>query len=154
MSILSLAALLPDADVIAFTLHIPYAAPWGHRGASHSVLMALLMGFLIGLSLARFFGSVKRAVASAVLAVASHGLLDALTNGGLGVALLWPYSQARLFAPMRPLPVAPIGLELLSDRGLQVLLIESMYFLPLFLYALWPRPGKASETSEANRSTP
>ena len=43
------------------------------------------------------------------LVVASHGLLDALTDGGLGAALLWPFSDERFFAPWRPLPVAPIG---------------------------------------------
>jgi membrane-bound metal-dependent hydrolase YbcI (DUF457 family) len=43
-----------------------------------------------------------------LVAAASHGLLDALTNGGLGVALLWPLSDARFFAPLRPIQVAPL----------------------------------------------
>ena len=38
MALFSALALLPDADVIAFKLGIPYSAPWGHRGATHSLL--------------------------------------------------------------------------------------------------------------------
>ena len=68
-----------------------------------------------------------------------HGLLDALTDGGLGVALAWPWSDARIFAPWRPLPVAPIGGGLLSLRGARVMALETLVFAPLLLYGLWPR---------------
>ena len=43
------------------------------------------------------------------LVVLSHPLLDALTTGGLGVALWWPWSDVRIFAPLRLIPVSPIG---------------------------------------------
>lgn len=132
-------AMLPDADVIAFMLRIPYSAPWGHRGASHSLLLALLVGLGIGGGLGWLRGQLGRYLLASVLVLASHGLLDTLTDGGLGVALLWPWSKARFFAPVRPLPVAPIGLGMLSERGLSVLLTETLYFLPLLLAALWPR---------------
>ena len=145
MAALAVAALLPDADVIAFYFRIPYSAPWGHRGASHSLLLAVVAGTVLGLLLSRWFESIWKSVVSALLAVMSHGLLDALTNGGLGVALLWPHSLVRYFAPIRPLPVAPIGLGLLSNEGLRILLMEAFYFLPLFLYALWPRPKHRSQ---------
>ena len=72
-------------------------------------------------------------------AVASHGILDTLTDGGLGAALFWPFSNARVFAPVRPLPVAPIGAGMLSARGLYVSGVEFLVFLPAWLYALWPR---------------
>jgi inner membrane protein len=127
-------SLLPDLDVIAFPLGIPYAAPFGHRGAAHSLFVALAAGAIIGLVARRpWLG------AGAALVVASHGLLDTLTNGGLGVALLWPLSAHRYFAPWRPLPVAPIGVGLLGPYGLRVMSFELLWFLPLFLYALWPR---------------
>ena len=80
------------------------------------------------------------------VAVGSHGLLDALTDGGLGAALLWPSSNARLFAPVRPLPVAPIGAGMLSSRGLYVVAVEFVLFLPFWAYALWPRRRAASES--------
>src|SRR5262245_29406475 len=34
-------ACAPDLDVLAFALRIPYAASWGHRGMTHSLLAAL-----------------------------------------------------------------------------------------------------------------
>ena len=79
--------------------------------------------------------------------IASHGLLDAMTDGGLGVALLWPISNHRYFAPWRPIPVAPIGARMLSGRGLEVVTTELLYFLPLLIYALWPR--RRTEAAEA-----
>lgn len=141
---LSVLSLLPDADVIAFWLHIPYAAPWGHRGASHSLLLAGLAGALCGVWLGRWQGRALRALIVCVAVACSHGLLDAITDGGLGVALLWPWDQKRIFFPLRPLPVAPIGLRLFSRRGLWVLLRETLYFLPLLTWALWPRTPRAS----------
>lgn len=139
MGFLSLLALLPDADVVAFALRIPYSAPWGHRGASHSLVFAALGGLAVA-GLARWKGEpAGRWGLLAFLALASHGLLDALTDGGLGAALLWPFSNARLFAPVRPLPVAPIGVGMLSPRGLYVVVVEFIAFLPFWAYALWPR---------------
>jgi inner membrane protein len=138
MMALSAFALAPDADVIAFALGIPYAATWGHRGAAHSLVFALAAGTVAG-ALLPLYGSRLRAMLAFGLVMASHGLLDALTSGGLGIALLWPASDARLFAPWRPLPVAPIGMGMLSRRGLSVLLHETAIFMPLLLYALWPR---------------
>lgn len=40
------ASVLPDADVLAFRFGIPYADPFGHRGASHSLALAVLLGLL------------------------------------------------------------------------------------------------------------
>jgi inner membrane protein len=73
------------------------------------------------------------------LVVASHGLLDALTDGGLGAALLWPFSDERFFAPWRPLPVAPIGSRFWSAGGLAVAATELAWFLPLLVWTCWPR---------------
>ena len=39
-----LCAVLPDADVIGFRFGISYADAFGHRGFSHSLAFALLMG--------------------------------------------------------------------------------------------------------------
>jgi inner membrane protein len=66
-------------------------------------------------------------------------LLDTLTDGGLGIALLWPFSNERFFAPWRPIPVAPIGARMLSSRGLHVVLTEALQFSPLLAWAIWPR---------------
>lgn len=132
-------ALLPDADVVAFVFRIPYSAPWGHRGASHSFVFAAGVALLVALAAKWASAPPLRWGALAFLAVASHGLLDSLTDGGLGAALLWPFSNARLFAPVQPLPVSPIGAGMLSPRGLYVVGVELLAFIPFWAYALWPR---------------
>lgn len=130
---LSAFSLLPDLDVIAFRFGVPYAAPLGHRGATHSIAFALACAG-VAWALTRS----KKSTLALFVVVLSHPLLDALTDGGLGVALFWPLSDARFFAPWRPLPVAPLGTGMLSARGLRVLLVEAAVFFPLWLYAFVP----------------
>ncbi|SNS71883.1 inner membrane protein [Sphingomonas laterariae] len=131
------AAMLPDADVAAFALGIPYADAFGHRGASHALASACIIG-LGGAVLARWFGATRlRSFLFLFSAAASHGLLDMLTDGGLGVALLWPWSDARYFAPFRPIAVSPIGVDFLSLRGLAVLASEFLWIgLPCLVVLL------------------
>jgi inner membrane protein len=43
------------------------------------------------------------------LVTASHGALDAMTNGGLGGAFFSPFNNARYFLPWRPILVSPIS---------------------------------------------
>jgi inner membrane protein len=133
-------AMLPDADVIGFQLGIAYADPWGHRGASHSLVFALGAG-LIAWGIMRLRGVPALRTALLVIAVvASHGILDTLTDGGLGVALLWPFNDTRFFAPWTPLPVAPIGRAFFTTaRGARVALVELLAFAPFVVYALWPQ---------------
>src|SRR5688572_28849564 len=84
-------SFLPDADVIGFFLGVRYEDPWGHRGATHSLAFALALGAAIG-ALAPWFGhAALRTGVMATLVVVSHTLLDALTDGGLGCALFWPF---------------------------------------------------------------
>jgi inner membrane protein len=129
----------PDLDVIAFRLGIPYGAPWGHRGAGHSLAIALLATLALALLARAARLPAGRVAAAAGLALVSHGLLDMFTDGGLGIAVLWPFTDHRFFAPWRPIPVAPIGLGVLSARGLAVILREALLFSPLLAYTLWPR---------------
>ena len=130
-------SFLPDADVVAFALGIPYAAPLGHRGAAHSLAFAAGCALLLAVAVPRLRRLDLVLLVFAVMA--SHGALDALTNGGLGIAFLWPFSNERFFAPWRPIPVAPIGARLFSTWGLQVILVELLIFLPLVPLAFWPR---------------
>jgi inner membrane protein len=138
-------AMLPDLDVIAFSVGIPYGDPWGHRGLTHS----LVAGFALGLGawlLMRLLA--QRTAADAelspsyrapgaldlfvlCLAACSHGILDMLTDGGLGVALLAPFDHQRLFWPLHPVPVSPIGLVGFFANGLPVLAWEVVLLCPL-----------------------
>jgi inner membrane protein len=147
MTAFSVLAMLPDADVIAFVFGIPYEAPWGHRGASHSFVFALWMTGVI-VAIARKAGApALRTFLCVGLAAVSHGVLDSLTDGGLGCALLWPFSYERFFAPITPIPVAPIGHYMFSKRGLYVVMVELLLFAPFFLYATFPRRKPAAVTA-------
>ncbi len=130
-----IAAMLPDADVLAFALHIPYADAFGHRGASHSLLFACVLAAfaaLLAVSCQRRSASTVQAAAFVLVCAASHPLLDAMTSGGLGVALAWPWSEHRFFAPWRPIRVSPFAPQFFSTRGLATLLSELRWvWLPL-----------------------
>ena len=139
-------SLAPDLDVIAFRFGIPYSAPFGHRGAAHSVLVALVLASVAAFATpltADGWTRWRLWLLCAVVAV-SHGMLDTLTDGGLGIAVFWPFSNRRYFAPWTPIPVAPIGARMFTPQGARVLLIEALQFAPLLLWSLWPRRRRAS----------
>jgi inner membrane protein len=119
-----LAAMLPDADVATFKLGIDYAHALGHRGASHSLVFALACGALAACGSRWLQASAITAFVFITLCAASHPLLDMLTDGGLGVALLWPWSEVRHFAPWRVIEVSPFANRFFSARGVDVLLSE------------------------------
>ncbi len=141
-------SLLPDIDVVGFMRGVPYGAEWGHRGATHSLTLAVAGGIATGLG-ARVLGARGSGLAAwritlvATIVLASHGLLDTTTDGGLGIALLWPFSLTRFFAPWRPIPVAPIGPAFFTFDGAMIALTELVLFLPLWLYAFRMRQRAA-----------
>ena len=124
----AVASIMPDLDVVAFKLGIAYADAFGHRGASHSVAFALLLG-LLALACAPVLRTTRvAAFVFVALATLSHAVLDMFTNGGLGVAMWWPISHERLFAPWRVIEVSPIGISrFLTDRGFAVLRSEFVW---------------------------
>jgi inner membrane protein len=155
MIVLSALSLLPDLDVVGFAAGIPYGAPFGHRGASHSLLAAAVVGVVAMIAAATWrparevgVGALRVGITVAIV-VATHGVLDAMTDGGKGVALLWPFSTERFFLPWRPIPVAPIGVGMVSARGVYVALIEVVEFAPLVAYALLARVVTASKATRA-----
>jgi len=134
-------SIIPDADIIAFSLGIPYHHIFGHRGFFHSPFFGLLMGvFFVSvffhdiriLSREWFFYFIFFFFLSA-----SHGTLDAFTNGGLGIALLSPFDNTRYFFPWTPIVVSPIGIEaFFSKWGLMVIKSELLWVgLPSLLVA-------------------
>jgi inner membrane protein len=122
------ASILPDFDVVAFRLNIAYADAFGHRGASHSLVAALLFGIL-ALAFARRLNTTRFAAFIFVTVSAfSHGLLDTFTNGGHGVALWWPLSLERIFSHWQVIEVSPLSLRrLFSERGIAVLQSEFLW---------------------------
>jgi len=81
-------SVMPDLDVIGFSMGIQYGDVWGHRGLTHSFLFAGLLAVSL---VALWYRRKSTAVMTGLflyffLCAASHGVLDAMTNGGLGVA--------------------------------------------------------------------
>jgi inner membrane protein len=119
-------AVAPDIDT-AFYGIIPYAHFLGHRGFVHSpffsfliavVLSSLLYAVARDLGFRAFLGI----TAAFTLALASHGVLDAMTDAGLGVMLLYPFSEERIFLPWRPFYAPPIKFSSLSYSKVQMML--------------------------------
>jgi inner membrane protein len=91
----------------------------GFRGAAPNIRRASLFVYLF-------------------LATASHGVLDAMTNGGLGVAFFSPIDNRRYFLPWRPIRVSPIAItRFFSPRGYAILRSELLWiWLPAGLFAV------------------
>ncbi len=134
----AVAAILPDLDTIGYHLGMGHGALAVHRGASHSLLAAVLLG-CVGLAASRSLRS-KRLAAFLLptVSAASHGLLDAMTTGRYGVAFFWPFDQTRYSLPWHPIQISPLSPgAFFSERGLAVLLSEMQYvWLPCLLFVL------------------
>lgn len=143
-------AMMPDADVIfAALIGAPRGSMFAHRGFTHSVCFAVLFGAIVAFAASKFVKpkvAYLRLFALFAFATFSHPLLDMLTDGGSGVALLAPFSSERFFFPFRPVEVSPIGLGFFTARGWTVIESEVLWlWLPsivVLLAATFLRRGK------------
>jgi inner membrane protein len=119
-------SIVPDFDVIGFRFGIKYGDMLGHRGLTHSIFFAAALGAVLTLILSRNMQSGRLILFLFLfLSTLSHAILDAMTNGGLGVAFFAPFHNERYFFPWRPIAVSPIGLRnFLTMAGLRVILNE------------------------------
>lgn len=108
-----LCSMAPDIDVLGLSMGVGYGDFLGHRGFTHSLCFAFILGLLVvwvGFSGAPgLVGSHWQLALFFFMITSSHGLLDAMTNGGLGVAFFSPFDTGRYFLPWRPIEVSPIG---------------------------------------------
>lgn len=132
-----LCSILPDADVVGFLIGVDYGSLLGHRGLAHSLSFALMLSIVV---VRIWFQDVQAwsrmwnvLILHFFLVTASHGMLDAMTDGGLGVAFFAPFDNSRYFLPWRPVLVSPIGLAPFFSRyGLDVLISEVVWiWLPV-----------------------
>jgi inner membrane protein len=122
------ASIIPDLDVLAFHFHVAYANDYGHRGFTHSLAFAAVLGILAALLAPILRSKRLTAFLFTTVSAASHGLLDMLTNGGLGVALLWPYLSERMFFPWRVIEVSPFSLsQFIGLRGWRIITSELLW---------------------------
>lgn len=125
-------AVLPDADLVLVWLRFDiYSGVYGHRGFSHSLGFALLLG-LIGSCWPTGTkpSGPRRALVGCYLALctASHPMLDSLLDVGICSAWLWPLDGARMCLGWRPIPMKGIGLF-----GWQRLMLELQWIGPALL---------------------
>jgi inner membrane protein len=119
------AAMSPDLDAIGLHLGVAYSDIAGHRGLTHSLAFAVLLAIAAAAVAGPLRAARGRAFAFVLACAASHGLLDMMTTGGLGVAWFWPFSDARLFLPWRVIQVSPLTLQrLLGPTGRAVMVSE------------------------------
>ncbi len=122
------ASILPDADVIGFSFGVHYADVLGHRGFFHSPLFALLVSLFGALAWRKLGTGYPSVFGVLFLSLASHGVLDAATSGGLGIAFLSPFSNHRYFLPWHPIAVSPFGVsQFFSPWGLKVIRSEFLW---------------------------
>jgi inner membrane protein len=133
-------SVIPDLDAIGFKFGVHYGDFSGHRGFTHSLVFAAMLAvtFII-VAFRRGAPPLDRTrlLAYLFLAAASHGLLDAMTNGGLGVAFFSPFNNNRYFLPWRPILVSPISPgRFFSSRAGAILARELIWiWFPAVLFA-------------------
>lgn len=115
---------------------------WGHDRyrISHSLFINLL---LIGLSVfaiwlikRRFQLPIARITAFGAIAWLSHLLLDTFYAHGRGLAMFWPFSEARLSLPVPWFQVLNVQAPIWSERNLLVFGYEALVYTPILLVAL------------------
>lgn len=135
------------AHVVAFALlaNIPDLPldNWGHGryDISHSIFVNLL---IIGIAVlaVTFLRNVRTriggwpVIVGGTVAWLSHLLLDSFYNHGQGVAIFWPFSDARLSLPIRWFSVVTSLPPPITPQMMQIFLIEFASYLPLVVVAI------------------
>jgi inner membrane protein len=131
-------SMWPDLDWLGLAFEVRPNEMLGHRGVTHSLLAAMVSAAIAAIVLRSrsqkdwlfLFG-----------VAASHGLVDTITAGDVGVAWFAPLSNVRLSLPI--IPSCPMGLdEWLGPFGVLTLANEILYIvLPLALVVGFVRAG-------------
>jgi inner membrane protein len=128
-------AASPDLDFFAVQFGSD-GTPLGHRAMTHAIPVAAALGMALGASFGR---SPHRLLAGliAVLALASHGVLDAMTASGSGPWLWWPFTSTPLRFAWRPIPGTEFWQDYFTLSAVPVLAVESLLSLPLVAASVW-----------------
>jgi inner membrane protein len=134
--------MLPDLDVFGAKYGIRYEDCWGHRGAVHSIAFALAASMAIFMffqliTRKKEFRLSKDCFLGLFLGMTSHGMIDALTNGGLGVAIFWPMSCQRYFFGFRPIEVSPLSVSRFFENSIYILKNEALWIWLPCIAILW-----------------
>lgn len=114
----AIAGTIPDLDVFIRAFSEPIEGALLHRGFSHSIIFALIMGPALGWVIHRIYRqrySLRRWQWVAFLAIITHPMLDMFTN--YGTQFFWPFEWRVTFNSVfviDPLYTVPFGLLLLA----------------------------------------
>jgi inner membrane protein len=134
-------SLVPDLDVLGYYYGIRYADIFGHRGFTHSLFFALLLSLAAVVAAFRSVPALSKRwwslVAFFFAVTASHGILDAMTDKGYGIAFFLPFDGTRYFLPWRPIHASPMRIsQFFSRRGIEIVAGEILWiWIPLTLVA-------------------
>ena len=136
----------PDVDVIGLAFGVAGEDLFGHRGITHSLSFAVILGILVVVLFFRKSNLTRKSAflltAYFVLLTASHGFLDAFNDSKLGVAFWAPFEDTRYFFPFNPIVPssvllfdgAPIGFTLIIEKIYILIRSEVLWiWIPLFL---------------------
>lgn len=153
IAVTMVASAAPDIDAfIKNAFHLPVTSIYAHRGAAHSLFVALAAGLLAALFHKRIGVRPLTAGVLVAAAMASHGLLDMMTDSGLPVAYLWPLSSVRLFADWRWIHSSAVHWYNFSATAPLRLVGElTQLIIPLFALALVVRAARALPHGKVSR---
>jgi inner membrane protein len=132
-------AVAPDLDLIGWPLGMSPFALLGHRGLSHSIAFAVVLGAIAAMALLPDVTRRERAAAAAalILATGTHSVLDALTTyAPTGPAFWAPFSNHRYRFPWMPLTGAG-GFK--TDFGQEALYVCLPALVLIWLIEWWRR---------------
>ena len=139
MALAAVCAVAPDLDLIGWPLGISPLTLLGHRGLSHSLVFAVVLGGIAALALRPPVTTRERVVAAVILmvATATHSLIDALTTyAPTGPAFWAPFSNQRYRFPWTPLSGAG-GLH--TDFGREALYVCLPALMVIVAIEWWRR---------------
>lgn len=129
--------IIPDFDVVGFWLGIPYEHVLGHRGITHSLFFSVIFSGLVSW----FITQPSKVYSFQIwfylfLCMASHGVLDALTNGGHGIAFFAPFLNERYFFPFTPVEVSTLNIShFFQGQGISVIKSELLWiWIPCIIF--------------------
>jgi len=128
--------IVPDLDVFGIYWNINYdGTPLSHRGLTHSLTFALALGLVVAaLTFKPFKVSFWFLWAVYFAVTASHGILDAFTNGGYGIAFFWPFDSTRYGPRWGLIQVSDMGFEIPDFRTSRTVRTELLWvWLPTAL---------------------
>jgi hypothetical protein len=124
-------------------LHLPC---WGHEryDVSHSLFVAVVFWLLVAVIVYAYPMMKTREgrfyfVATGAAAWGSHLLLDTFYNHGQGLAVFWPFSDARIAIPIPWLAVLESSPPPLNGRTFGIWAVEGAFFGAIFLFLLFLR---------------